>query len=116
MPKAKPQEVMVMNGSAKTRFYKGLKLRPGVNSVPVKLAEEMQKNKHISKLVGISIVAVSDKPPATKGSDVPEAVKLVKDTNDGDLLDKYESEDGRPEVAKAIRDKREELKPAKKED
>lgn len=117
MPKTeKPTEVMVVNNQAKTVFFPGVKLRPGVNSVPSGIADAMKKNPHIKKLVSISTggVEIADMPPTTKGLDIPAAEALVEKTNDDGLLHKYQSEDGRPAVAKAISDKRETLKPSEK--
>ena len=93
MSKAKSEEVMVVNNQSHTVFFPGAKLRPGVNSVPRKVAEAMKANPHISKLVAISI---SDAPPATKGLDVDKAVELVGKTHDDSLLHGYQAEDGRP--------------------
>lgn len=111
MPKAASENVMVVNNQSHTVFFPGATLRPGVNSVPRATAAAMKKNPHIKKIKGVSI---ADAPPATKGLDIDEAVELVGKTHDDSLLHEYQSEDGRPAVAKAIADKREKLKPSEK--
>lgn len=111
MPKAASEKVRVDNNQSHIVFYPGGKLRPGVNSVLRAAADAMKKNPHIKKVKGVSI---ADAPPSTKGLDVDEAVELVEKTHDDELLHEYRSEDDRPEVAKAIADKREKLTPAEK--
>ena len=110
---AKNDEVMVVNDQSRLVFFPGKTLRPGVNSVPVAVAEAMKKNPSMQKLKSITI---SDAPRATKGLDIPEAEELVEKTNDDELLHKYQSEDGRPAVAKAIVEQRAKLTPSDKKD
>ncbi len=101
-------EVMVRNGKPHLVHFGDVILKPGVNKVKASVAEAMAKSPHISKLNSITI---SDAPPSTKKLTPDEAEELIKDTNDGDLLNEYRAEDARPEVAKAVADKKAEISP-----
>jgi hypothetical protein len=115
--KAKSKEVMVVNNQPKVRFFGGIQLKPGVNSVPRAIAEQMAKHPHTKGLVSINLMEVTDEPVTTVGKDLDEAKALVAKTNDPELLDEIEAEDDRGAVKRAVKDQHEKIGPTdKKED
>ena len=85
----------------------GTILRPGVNSVPEKIAKQIDDDPHM-KDVGVK---VSKEAPSTKKLKPAAAEALIAKTNDPVILDSYRDEDDRPSVAAAIADKKVEIAP-----
>ena len=105
------KQIMVVNNQPHLVFFGTTCLRPGVNSVSESVAKDIAKHPHTKNLVGVAKVEIAKGPPSTKELNIDEAKALVGKTNDPDLLHKYQSEDARPAVAKAIVEKREDIGP-----
>ena len=106
--KKRPRNVMVVNNQPKLIHFGSTVLKPGVNSVPEKIAKQMAAHPHIKGLVGIEF---STDAPSTTKLEPAKAKALVAKTHDPKLLDEFEKEDERPGVAKAIAEQREAIGP-----
>lgn len=130
MAKDKQQMILVDNRQAGHRHipasrhpravaekHVDINLTPGINEIPAREWEEAKTLPVIAALLeeeSLAEVEVKGKAISDlKGLSDKQAIKLVKDTNDHDLLEKWSNQPQSKAVAKAIADQLDELtKPA----
>jgi hypothetical protein len=125
---SKPPQITMTNNAERVItlcFADGkIDLAPGLNAVDRHAWEKVKKHPIVAKYMTQSpgekklvkgkppILEVDESgPPSTKGKDVDDAVEIVKDVCDPDMLYEFESEDDRPKVRQAIDERRAEIGP-----
>jgi hypothetical protein len=125
---SKPTKITMTNNAERVItlcFADGkVDLKPGLNAVDRHVWEKLKDHPIVQKYMTQSpgertmgknqppILAVDESgPPSTKGKEVEEAVEIVKDVCEPDMLYEFEGEDDRPKVRQAIDARKAEIGP-----
>lgn len=106
---------------AKTKFSRGLTFLPGVNDVPDELLALFEDNKLVRRMFEdddkLEVVKGAPKKAEVSLSELKagQAVKLVRETIDVELLTRWRGEEEREDVIKAIDARLKKLEPEGKE-
>lgn len=115
MNETQPGRLLHLPDVSRPGSHEVITLRPGANSVRCEIIDKLRKSATVAmwlKLKWLRLPKPQKRGPSLTGYADAEAVEIIRETYDVDLIDRFLEDEPRPDIREALRERKHELEAA----